>query len=111
MIGWPTPMLLGNQRFRHRVNVLDTDNFRQNLFGRDTDDLLDFVGGGARERDKHVGKSHVDLRLFLARGHQYRENTEQQTNQRQQGRYLGLQKGFGHPSGGTKRITHLTASS
>jgi hypothetical protein len=73
---------------RHRHHVLDAGDLRQHLLGRCGHHLLDITHRRPGKRDQHIGHGHVDLRLFLARRHQHREDAQQQRHQRQQWRDL-----------------------
>ena len=77
-----------------RVGVLDAGDLREHLLGRPRDHVLHVGAAGPGEGDQHIGHRDVDLRLFLARCHQHREQAEQQRDDRQQRRdRVGLEEG------------------
>jgi hypothetical protein len=88
-------------RLRHRKDMFHALYLGKHLLGGRADQMLHFLRRGAGKRDKYIGESDIDLRLFLPRRHQYREQAEQQTHQRQQRRDLGVQKLLGDRAGKT----------
>ena len=57
--------------------MLHTLDFRQDLLGGTADQLFHFLGGGAGEGDEDIGEGDVDLRFFLTRRDQHREQPHQ----------------------------------
>ncbi len=90
---------LRHVRARGGVDIVDALDLREHLLGRRGDQLRHLLRARPGERDEHVGHGHVDLRLFLARGYQDREQPQQQAQQGQQRRDLGRQKGLGNAPG------------
>ena len=57
--------------------MLDPGDFGQHLFRGYTHHLLDLIGGCTGKRNKNIGESDIDLRLFFTRGYHYRKDTQQ----------------------------------
>ena len=94
-----------------RIDVLDALDFRQLLLQRRAHELLDVARAGTDERHEHVRHRHVDLRLFLPRGDQHRDQAQQQAQQREhRGQRIGLERGgeaAGQPQARDRRgVTH-----
>ena len=81
-------------RTADRIDVLDALDLRELLFQRRADQLLDLARRRARIRHEDVRHGHVDLRFFLARRHQHRDQAQQQAHERDQRRdRIGLERG------------------
>ncbi len=91
---------------RHGIDVIDAGDLRQHLLGRRGHRVRHILRRRAGIGDQHVGHGDVDLRLFLARGHQHGECAEQQRHQRQQRRHLRMQEGSGNTSGYSHCLLH-----
>ena len=96
-------------RPRHGIDVLDAGDLAEHLLHRRRHEVLDLLGARAGKRDQDIRERDVDLRLFLARRHENRENAHQQRRQRQQRRQLVLEEEPSDPAAEAERLASLTA--
>ncbi len=78
---------------RHRVDVFDAVDLRQQFFERRRHETLDLACIERRRFDQHVGERHDDLRFFLARRVDQREYAGGQRDEHQHDRQRAVQRG------------------
>ena len=99
----------GEARPGDRHHVLDAGDLRQHLFRWRSHHLLHVPRRCAGKWNQHVRHRHVDLRLFLARRHEDREDAQEKRGDREQRRDLRrLEKGS-DVAGDAERFAHVVA--